>query len=121
MGANRYYRRYIQKMITANPVEITIARTTITDDGYGGEHEETVILPAQTVTIYNRRSVREVMQDGGLVAGSYISRVTKLLAMADADIQEGDEFRYEGRLWRIAFVQDCLGICKQAELEVVGR
>lgn len=121
MGASRYYRRYVEKMIAANPTDITITRTTKIDDGYGGHNEETAILPAQTVTIYNKRSVRETVQDAGQVAGSYVSRVTKLLATADADLLEGDEFRYEGKLWRVSFVQDYLGACKQAELEVIGR
>lgn len=121
MGAKAYYRRYVEKMIAANPTDITITRTTKIDDGYGGEKEETAILPAQTVSIYNKRSVREVVQDAGQVAGSYVSRVTKLLAMPDADLLEGDEFKYEGRLWRVSFVQDFLGVCKQAELGVVGR
>lgn len=121
MGAKAYYRRYIERLITANPTNITITRITKVDDGYGGEHEEAVIFPAQTVSIYNKRSVREVVQDAGQVAGSYVSRVTKLLATADADLLEGDEFRHEGKLWSVSFVQDYRGICKQAELEVVGR
>jgi hypothetical protein len=119
MGAKDYYRRYIEKMIQTNPVEITVTRTSIIDDGFGGTKKEKVTLPAQTVTFYNRKSMREVVGDAGQVANSYLARVTKVLATADADLQEGDQFEYGGKTWRVAYVADYLGVCRQAELEVV--
>ncbi len=119
MGANLYYRRYIEKLIAVNPTKITISRIVVTDDGYGGETQETVTVGPLTVGLYNKRVLRERVEDGGAVAGSYMSRSTKLLALSDADIQEGDEFAHAGKVWRVAFVQDYLGVCLQAELEVV--
>ena len=92
MGSNLYYKRYVEKMIAANPVEIIITRLVKQDDGFGGVITEPVTLPAQTVTLYNRRAMRERVDDSGVHVGTSIARVTKLLAAGDADLQAGDEF-----------------------------
>ena len=33
----KYYREFIRKLINQDPTEITIARKTVTDDGFGGK------------------------------------------------------------------------------------
>jgi hypothetical protein len=119
MGSNLYYRRYIEKMIAANPVQIVVTRTVKQDDGFGGVITEPVTLPTQTVTLYNRRTMRERVSDAGVHVGTTISRVTKLLAAGDADLQAGDEFEHGGRTWRVLEPIGYLGVCLQAELEVV--
>lgn len=119
MGSNRYYRRYIEKMINDNPTVITITRIEKVDDGFGGVIEEEVTIQ-ETVTFYNRRSVREIVDESG--KGFALSSVSseKLLALADTSIREGDIFNHAGREYRVSFLQDYRGICKQAELQVIG-
>lgn len=117
MGSNLYYRRYVEKMIAANPMEIIIKRTVTTDDGFGGTTTEDVTLSAQTVTLYNRRALRASTSDAGVIVSG---TETKLLAAWDADLWADDQFTHGGRTWRVLDPIDYLGICKQAELEVVG-
>lgn len=119
-GANAYYRRYIEKVINLDPVTITIKRTVEVETEYGGVKKETVILEPQIVSIYNRRSLQNVVNDAGQVTGSTLARATRLLATADTDISEGDEFEYAGKIWRVVFLQSFMGICHQAELEVIA-
>lgn len=119
MGSNKYYRRYIEKMIAANPVTITITRTTKVDDGFGGIDEQRAMLPPQTVTIYNRKAQREIISDSGATMVYTVASVEKMLAMPDADVMEGDEFTHAGREYRVVFVNDLRGICKQAEVEAI--
>lgn len=119
MGSNLYYRRYVEKMISANPVQIIIKRTVTENDGYGGTIEQEITLTAQTVTLYNRRAMRERADDSGVHVGTTIARVTKLLAAGGVDLQAGDEFKHGGRTWRVLEPIGYLGVCLQAELEVV--
>lgn len=115
----RYYKKYIEKLINADPVNITIKRTEITDDGFGGKEETTVTLEPQTVTFYDRKAQREVVSDIGTVTAYYASNTTKLLVMGDADIKEGDVFEYGGKTFKVGFVKPYFDVCKQAELEVI--
>lgn len=113
----KYYREFIRKLINQDPAEITITRKTVTDDGFGGKIEEEVTLEPQTVRIYNKKSQREIISD---VSITVTSNMLKLLAMHDADIQKGDTFPHDGKTVRVTFINDYFGICKQAELEVIG-
>jgi len=119
MGSSLYYRRYVEKMIAVNPAEIVIKRTVMNDDGFGGTTTEDVTLPAQVVSLYNRRAVRETVNDAGQTIGYHAQRATKLLAAWDADLVDGDQFTHGGRTWRVLDPIDYLGACRQAELEVV--
>lgn len=116
---NKYYKKYIEKLINTNPVNITIKRTEITDDGFGGKEETTVTLEPQTVTFYDKKAQREVVSDSGVTTAYYASNTVKLLAEGDVDIIEGDMFSHEGRVYRVGFVRSYMDVCKQAELEVV--
>ena len=112
----RYYKKYIEKLINSNPAEIKIKRKEETDDGYGG----TIIKEKEVneiVTIYERKSRREIVTDSGIIYAG--EKVTKILAKADADIQEGDKFEYEGKQYKVLLVKQYMDICKQIELEVI--
>lgn len=113
----RYYRKYIEKLIAANPSTITIKRKEKIDDGYGGEEIEDVEI-TETVRFYERKARREVATDYGT---TYVGvQVTKLLALYGADIREKDTFVYEGKTYRVLYVEPYFDICKQIELEVIA-
>lgn len=115
--ADRYYKKYIEKLINSNPATITIKRKIKTDDGYGGSIIEEKEI-TETVTFYERKARREVLTDYGVTYAGV--QVTKILAKHDADIQEGDTFEYEGKKYKVLFVKDYMEICKQIELEVIA-
>lgn len=115
----RYYKKYIEKLINTDPASITIKRIKTIDDGFGGKEEKTITLEPQTVTFYDKKLQREIINDKGAVTAYYLSRTVKLLAMGDADIKEGDMFEHEGRMFKVGFVKNYLDVCKQAELEVI--
>ncbi len=117
MGANLYYKKYIEKLINSNPANITIIRKEETDDGYGGSIIEEKEI-TETVTFYERKARREVLTDYGVTYAGV--QVTKILAKHDADIQEGDTFTQEGKKYKVLFVKDYMDICKQIELEVIA-
>ncbi len=119
MGADKYYRRYIEKAIQSNPTTIVIRRIQRIDDGYDGFIEEEIELDPQTVTFYNRKSQREIIQDKGQTIGYLSSNTEKILCTHDTDIQDGDYFNANDREYRVIFVDNYLDICKQVELEVV--
>lgn len=114
----RYYRKYIEKLITANPTNIIILRYIEKDDGFGGKIKDKIVLESQEVNIYERKSQREIVTDAGEITYSAVN-IEKLLARYDADIKEGDVFEANNRRYRIKFIKNYLDICKQAELEVI--
>jgi len=116
MGANLYCRKYIEKLINSNPANITIKRKIETDDGYGGTIVEEITVN-ETVTFYDRKARREVVNDYGTTYTGV--SVTKILALFDADIQKRDTFKYEGETYKVLFVKPYLEVCKQIELEVI--
>jgi hypothetical protein len=112
----KYYKKYIEKLINANPTTINIPRMEKTPDGYGG-HIENPIDITETVTFYDKKSRREVVTDYGT---TYVGvSVTKILAKGDADIIKGDSFIVNGTEFRVLFVDSYFDICKQIELEVI--
>ncbi|WP_352419830.1 hypothetical protein [Proteiniborus sp.] len=116
MGVNLYYKKYIEKLINANPATITIKREIKTDDGYGGSIIEVKEI-TETVTFYDRKARREVVTDYGT---TYVGvSVTKILVKGDSQIIEGDKFIYEGKIYKVLFVNPYKDICKQIELEVI--
>lgn len=115
----KYYRKYVEKIIQADPTDIIITRIQRIPDGYDGWIEEEVTLPPQTVGIYNKKSHREHMDDSGTTIGYLQSSVEKMLCKHDADVLEGDKFTAKGREYRVTFVNNYLDICKQVELEVI--
>ena len=115
MKDNKYYKRYIEKLINMKPANITIARKIETSDGYGGVTaiEEEIY---ETVTFYDKKARREVVSDYGTTYTGV--SVTKILAMGNADIQEGDTFKHNGKDYKVSLVKNYFDICKQIELEV---
>jgi len=113
----KYYREFIRRLINQDPTEITITRKITTDDGFSGKIEEEITLEPQTVRIYNKKSQREIISDASITIAS---KMLKLLTMHDTDIQEGDTFAHDGKTIRVTFINGYFGICKQAELEVIG-
>lgn len=116
MGANLYYKKYIEKLINANPADITIKREIKTDDGYGGSIIEEKEI-TETVTFYDRKARREVVTDYGTTYTGI--NITKILALFSADIIEGDVFISEGKTYKTLYVKPYSDICKQIELEVI--
>jgi len=116
MGANLYYKKYIEKLINSNPATITIKRKQEVDDGYGGTIVKTVEV-TETVAFYERKVRREVISDYGTTYTGV--NITKILARADADIQEGDTFKHEGKTYKVLYVKPYMDICKQIELEMI--
>lgn len=119
MGANMYYKKYIEKLINSNPTTITITRTTKVDDGYGG-YTETEIEHNERVTFYDKKATRQTVNESGVILGYSSSNVEKALVKGDADIIKGDIIKANGREYRVLFVNPYLDICKQIELEVIG-
>lgn len=116
MIGNLYYKKYIKKLINANPANITIKRKIKIDDGYGGSIVEEKEIN-ETVTFYERKARREVVTDYGT---TYVGiNITKILALFNADIIEGDTFTYEGKTYKVLFAKPYLDVCKQIELEVI--
>ena len=114
--ADRYYKKYIEKLINSNPTTITIKREIKTDDGYGGSIIDKKKI-TETVTFYDRKARREVVSDYGT---TYVGiNITKILALFSADIIEGDTFEHEGKTYEVLYVKPYFGICKQIELEVI--
>lgn len=116
MVGNLYYKKYVEKLISSNPTDITIKRMEKVDNGYGGWTDKETTVNEQ-VAFYDRKARREVISDYGT---SYIGvSVTKILAKGDANIIKGDTFIVDGVEYRVSFVKDYLGICKQIELDVI--
>lgn len=118
MGANRYYQKYIEKLINANPADIVLTRIIKEPDGYEGFIEHPVQI-SLAVTFYTKKAPRSTIQEKGVVVTNLVSAVNKILAKGDADIQEGDTFEYGGWKYQVGFINTYLGICKQAEVEVI--
>lgn len=113
----KYYKKYIEKLIITNPVDITIKREIKADDGYGGTTSTTKTINA-TVTLYDKKGSRQIVTDEGI---SYTGvMVTKLLALNDTDIIEGDIFKVDNKTYKVSFIKSYMGICKQGELEVIA-
>ncbi len=118
MGANKYYKKYIEKLISANPADIILTRIIKEPDGYEGYNEYPVQI-SLTVTFYTKKGFRTTIQEKGIVSSDITSLVNKILAKRDADILEGDTFEHGGRKYRVGFINTYLGICKQAEVGVI--
>lgn len=119
VGAD-YYKKYIKGMIEHNPTVITIQRTGKIDNGYGGTTTGDLDPFDLSVMIYKKRSNREVIDTSGEIVGYAASGTWKLLATGDADIKRGDTFTADGIDFKVAFVNDFYGICKQVDLEAVA-
>ena len=113
---DKYYKKYIEKLINSNPTEITIVRKVKTDDGYGGTTSTTKTI-TETVTFYDRKARREVVTDYGKTYTGI--SITKILAKGDADIEKEDTFSVDGVKYKVLFVEPYSSICKQIELEVI--
>jgi hypothetical protein len=119
MGANAYYKKYVEKLVNANPTDIVLTRIIKEPDGYEGSIEYPVQI-SLTVTFYTKKGYRTIIQEKGAVISGMTSTVNKILTKGDADMHEGDTFEHGGRKYRVGLVSTYLGICTQAEVEVVG-
>ncbi|MBS4536811.1 hypothetical protein GOQ29_14415 [Clostridium sp. D2Q-14] len=113
----KYYKKYIEKLINTNPVDIIIERKVTIPDGYGGTTSTTKTINA-IVTLYDKKGSKQIVTDEGV---SYIGVVvTKLLALNETDIIEGDTFKVDNKIYKVSFIKSYMGICKQGELEVIA-
>lgn len=116
MVGKEYYKKHIDRLINFNPYSITFNRVIEIDNGYGG-YTTSPATAENTVTLYDRKTRREVISDYGI---SYSGvGVTKILAKGDADILKDDTFELEGSQYKVLIVKDYFGICKQVEMEVI--
>lgn len=113
---DRYYKKYIEKLILDEPTEITIKRLVEESDGYGGVITEEINIDVIT-RFYDKNGRREVITDYGRTYTGV--SVTKMLTKADADIIKGDKFKVDGVEFKVFHVDEYRGICKQVELEVI--
>lgn len=113
---DRYYKKYIEKLIQDDPADITITRLIEEDDGYGGVWTEEVNIDA-TVRFYDKNGRREVITDYGRTFTGV--SITKMLAMNDVDIVKDDKFKVNGVEFKVFHINEYRGICKQIELEVI--
>jgi len=114
----KYYKKYIEKLINSNPASIVLTREIKTDDGYGGHTTGTKTITAR-VSIYEKKSRREVITESGVHYSGI--RISKVLASFDTDIKSNDEFEYQGNLYKVISINPYMDVCKQAEIEVIGK
>lgn len=115
-----YYKKYIEKLINANPSRVTIIREEKVKNDYGG-FETIRVEKEATVTFYETKTRREAYYDAGPVfTGSAIASVTKILASNNTDIKKGDTVvTAEGNNYKVLMVHPYFDICKQIDTEVV--
>lgn len=113
-----YYKKYIDKLINSNPVEIKINKQIKTSDNYGGFTTKTITV-VEKAMLYDTRARREVVTDYGKTYTGV--SITKLLAKGDSEIKKGDTFTLEDVKYKVFSVNDFEPICKQIELEVIGN
>lgn len=113
-----FYTGEIRKIIAQDPVELAIRRTVKVDDGYGGV-TETETSHSVTGRLYNKRSVRELLDTSGNYTSFTAAAAEKLLCTADADIQEGDTFAAGGRMYKVVLAKNYFDICMQCELQAI--
>lgn len=113
---DKYYKKYIEKLIEDNPTEIIIKRKIKTDDGYGGTKEKEIEV-TETVTFYDRKSRREILTDYGKTYTGV--NITKILTKGDVEIYKDEKFTVDGTEYKVFYVKPYKDICKQVELEVV--
>ena len=118
MNNHRFYKAYIDRAIALDPLTITITRTTAADNGYGGTTNTTATIPPQTVRLYTPKGKGQLLVEAGKVT-SYSRVLEKILASGGSDIEEGDLFTKGTQTYRITFVRDYFGICKQCEIEAI--
>ena len=112
-----YYKYYIDRLIAVEPVTITLKRPVERDNGFKGKTATISSVGALVGRIYTPKNRTARYAD----LGQHTSTTEKILTKGDADIQEGDRFTVGSVEYRVAFVRDYFGICKQAEIEVVAK
>lgn len=118
MNNDKHYIKEINKIINVDPIKLELTRVEEVGDGYGGN--TTVKTKANVIgRLYNKKSVRELADVKGEYIGLSALAAEKLLTLSDVDVKKGDTFKVDDRNYRVHFVNDYLGLCKQIELEVL--
>jgi len=91
------------RAIAEDPVEITIHRVELVDDGAGGHIKQETDLPPFTGRVVPSRTQPRVVVTE---AGRFATYDWLLLAPHDADVRVGDTFTADGRAFRVARVID---------------
>lgn len=119
VNVETYYANEIKKIINQDKSTFTGTRNVEVDDGFGGK-----TISKKTTTfegrLYNKKSVRDVLDISGDAVGYSSMSAEKILTLTNADILEDDEITVGNRRYRIRFIRDFLSICYQIELEVIS-
>lgn len=116
MKHNKYYKKYIDKLINLNPANIKIKRKIKIKDGYGGYVTEEIEID-EVVTFYETKSKIQFINDFGITYSN--NQAIKILAKSESDIKREDIFVYKDTTYKVIYVKDYFDICKQIEIEVI--
>lgn len=118
MNNRKYYIAEVAKIIDLDPTTIELTRTVTEDDGYGGETATTTSHSIKG-RLYNKKTVRELLDISGQRTSFAAVAAEKLLCLPTEDIEEGDTFTVENRKYKVSMVKNYLDICQQIELTVI--
>jgi len=108
------------RLISENPTQVTVTRTTYTRRETGGRSKQETVLSAFMGRMVPRNLQPEAKQTE---AGARTAFAWSLLAPHDADLQVGDQLEADGRTFRVVrVIERKLGgetYAKQALLEEV--
>lgn len=114
-------RQLAERSISRNPTSIVIRRAVDVEDGAGGSYKDKVALPAQTVRVFmsSMNQTKDIVGEGG----QFQVQRWGLLTSWDADILVDDEFKIDGRQFRVRSISPVRAggeiVSYQADLEEV--
>lgn len=114
----KFYRSSILKIINQDSTIIKLTRKTYQDDGYGGRLSVIKNIKVKG-RFYNKNNINEITMIDGATIGHSSTAGVKLLAGHNADIEEGDRVKWQGREYRINTVKNYFDICKQCHLDAI--
>jgi hypothetical protein len=123
MGRNEHeakaLRRDTASFIASDPTVFVLRRRERVPDGAGGwlEDEETVLEP-QVVKVQPRPHMRPNPVES--VAGTVARPGMDIVGMPDLDINENDKADWQGKRWRVVFVDRSVGYRRIAEVVLDG-
>jgi hypothetical protein len=96
------HREQTRQFIEYHPTNVVLTRTPYVADGAGGWQEGTpAALDAQRVRIVGMKQGASIVTSDG----TRVALEKSLVGMGDFDVEVGDTFQYEGRLFEIIDVQ----------------